>query len=286
MSSRMSASAIAGSPSSTSAGGHQPMFNEDGSVVIVFNGEIYNFAELRPKLEALGHVFRSDHSDTETIIHAWESFGPDCLQHLTGQFAFALWDRNRGCLFLARDRMGKKPIYYATDPAGRFVFASELAALAQVPAPAPPHRSRRRRGFLRVRLRPRARPRSLPASTACRRRISCCWNAASRAAAAPLLGRADATVATDEAAAAERLLELLGDGDGEKTGRRRAARRVPVGRRRFLGRRGDGGEAAARSARHLHHRLRGRRGRNPVRGDGRRAATARASTTSAPPRST
>ena len=115
-------------------GGRQPMFNEDFSVAITFNGEIYNFAELRPKLEALGHVFRSDHSDTETIIHAWESFGPDCLQHLSGQFAFALWDRNRDCLFLARDRMGKKPIYYATDPAGRFLFASELAALAQAPA--------------------------------------------------------------------------------------------------------------------------------------------------------
>jgi asparagine synthase (glutamine-hydrolysing) len=116
------------------AGGQQPMFNEDGSVVIVFNGEIYNFCELRPKLEALGHVFRSDHSDTETIIHAWESFGPDCLRHLNGQFAFALWDRNRGCLFLARDRLGKKPVYYATDSAGRFVFGSEMAALACVPS--------------------------------------------------------------------------------------------------------------------------------------------------------
>ena len=116
------------------AGGHQPMFNEDGSVAIVFNGEIYNFAELRPRLEALGHVFRSDHSDTETIVHAWESWGPDCLRHLNGQFAFALWDRNRGCLFLARDRLGKKPIYYATDSAGRFVFGSEMAALACVPS--------------------------------------------------------------------------------------------------------------------------------------------------------
>lgn len=115
------------------AGGHQPMFNEDGSVAIVFNGMIYNFQELRPQLEALGHVFASDHSDTETIIHAWESWGPDCLRHLNGMFAFALWDRNRGCLFLARDRLGKKPIYYATDSAGRFVFGSEMAALACVP---------------------------------------------------------------------------------------------------------------------------------------------------------
>jgi asparagine synthase (glutamine-hydrolysing) len=115
------------------AGGDQPMFNEDGSVCVVFNGEIYNFAALRPKLEALGHVFRSDHSDTETIIHAWESFGPDCLQHLDGMFAFAVWDRARG-LFLARDRLGKKPLYYARDAAGRFVFGSEMAALACVPS--------------------------------------------------------------------------------------------------------------------------------------------------------
>jgi len=114
-------------------GGHQPMFNEDGSVVIVFNGEIYNYAELWPKLQALGHRFRSDHSDTETIVHAWESWGPDCLQHLNGQFALALWDRNRGQLFLARDRLGKKPMHYAPMPHGGMVFASELCGLAPVP---------------------------------------------------------------------------------------------------------------------------------------------------------
>jgi asparagine synthase (glutamine-hydrolysing) len=116
------------------AGGHQPMANEDGSVVIVFNGEIYNFADLRPQLQALGHVFRSDHSDTETIVHAWESWGPDCLQQLDGMFVFAVWDRNRGQLFLARDRLGKKPLYYAHTPDGAFVFGSEMAALAEVPA--------------------------------------------------------------------------------------------------------------------------------------------------------
>jgi asparagine synthase (glutamine-hydrolysing) len=115
------------------AGGHQPMANEDGSVVIVFNGEIYNFATLRPRLQALGHVFRSDHSDTETILHAWESWGPDCLQQLNGMFALALWDRNRGQLFLARDRLGEKPLYYAHTPDGAFVFGSEMAALAAVP---------------------------------------------------------------------------------------------------------------------------------------------------------
>ncbi len=114
------------------AGGQQPMFNEDGSIAITFNGEIYNFADLRPELAALGHVFRN-RCDTETIIHAWESWGPACLDRLTGQFAFALWDRRQGTLFLARDHFGKKPLYYAADRLGRILFASELAALAQVP---------------------------------------------------------------------------------------------------------------------------------------------------------
>ena len=112
--------------------GAQPMYNEDGAVAIVFNGMIYNFQALRPRLEALGHVFRT-HCDTETIIHAWEAWGPDCLAELDGMFAFALWDRARETLFLARDRMGKKPLHYATLPDGRFVFGSELAALAAVP---------------------------------------------------------------------------------------------------------------------------------------------------------
>ena len=114
------------------AGGRQPMFNEDGSVAVVFNGEIYNFAELRPELQALGHRFRN-RCDTEAIIHAWESWGPDCVRHLSGMFAFALWDRNQRRLFLARDRLGKKPLYYATDTRGQVVFASELCALAAVP---------------------------------------------------------------------------------------------------------------------------------------------------------
>ncbi len=112
-------------------GGQQPMYNEDSSVVIVFNGEIYNFPDLRPKLQALGHVFRN-RCDTEAIIHAWESFGPDCLAHLDGMFAFALWDRNRRQLFLARDRLGKKPLHYAQTERG-FAFASELSAFAPIP---------------------------------------------------------------------------------------------------------------------------------------------------------
>jgi len=115
------------------AGGAQPMWNEDESVVIVFNGEIYNFPVLRPELEGMGHVFRN-HSDTEAVIHAWESWGPECLQHLNGMFAFALWDRRQGVLFLARDRLGKKPLHYAHTPAGALVFGSELAALLAVPS--------------------------------------------------------------------------------------------------------------------------------------------------------
>jgi asparagine synthase (glutamine-hydrolysing) len=114
------------------AGGQQPIYNEDGSVAIVYNGMIYNFQELRPELEARGHLFRT-HCDTETIVHAWESWGPDCLQRLNGFFALAIWDRNRQVLFLARDRIGKKPLYYATLPDGRFVFGSEMVALNVVP---------------------------------------------------------------------------------------------------------------------------------------------------------
>ncbi len=110
------------------AGGGQPMFNEDNTVVIVFNGEIYNFPELRPELQALGHVFRN-RCDTEAVIHAWESWGPACLQRLHGMFAFALWDRRQGLLFVARDRLGKKPLYYSVGNCGTLVFGSELAAL-------------------------------------------------------------------------------------------------------------------------------------------------------------
>ena len=110
------------------AGGHQPMYNEDETIAIVFNGEIYDFAALRDELAALGHVFRN-RCDTETIIHAWESWGEACVHRLEGQFAFALWDRRQRKLFCARDRLGKKPLYYSFA-GGDFVFASELAALA------------------------------------------------------------------------------------------------------------------------------------------------------------
>jgi asparagine synthase (glutamine-hydrolysing) len=114
------------------AGGHQPIFNEDNSVSIVFNGEIYNYRELQPELEALGHRFRT-HSDTEVIVHSYEQFGAECVSRLRGMFAFAIWDEKQKSLFLARDRVGKKPLYYSVTSNGSFVFASELKSLLQHP---------------------------------------------------------------------------------------------------------------------------------------------------------
>ncbi len=114
------------------AGGQQPMWSADGEIAVVFNGEIYNFAELRATLRTSGAVFRT-RCDTEVILHAWRRFHTDCVRHLAGMFAFALWDRRTGDLFCARDRLGKKPFHYTFTGAGDFVFGSELAALAPVP---------------------------------------------------------------------------------------------------------------------------------------------------------
>jgi asparagine synthase (glutamine-hydrolysing) len=108
--------------------GQQPLFNEDHSVVVVFNGEIYNFQELMPELVSLGHKFRT-RSDTEVIVHAWEQWGEACVNRFRGMFAFALWDRNRQTFFLARDRLGVKPLFYAVLPDNTLVFGSELKAL-------------------------------------------------------------------------------------------------------------------------------------------------------------
>jgi asparagine synthase (glutamine-hydrolysing) len=109
--------------------GDQPIFNEDRSIAVVFNGEIYNFHELRPRLQARGHRFATL-SDTEVIVHAYEEVGPDCVSWLRGMFAFALWDERRRRLLLARDRVGKKPLYYTHD-SERIAFASELKGLLQ-----------------------------------------------------------------------------------------------------------------------------------------------------------
>ena len=107
--------------------GHQPISNEDGSIWIVFNGEIYNYRELRQQLEQKGHVF-STQTDTETIVHAYEAYGDECVQHLNGMFAFAIWDKNRRRLLLARDRLGIKPLYYYASPQ-QLIFGSELKAV-------------------------------------------------------------------------------------------------------------------------------------------------------------
>lgn len=112
--------------------GQQPLFNEDNSVVIVFNGEVYNFRELMAELVGLGHVFRT-HSDTEAIVHAWEEWGEACVSRLRGMFAFAIWDRNSKTFFIARDRLGIKPFYYAQAADGSFIFGSELKALLAHP---------------------------------------------------------------------------------------------------------------------------------------------------------
>jgi len=112
--------------------GKQPMFNETGELAIIFNGEIYNHADLRPELEAAGHIYRS-YCDTETILHAYEQYGPDCVTRFRGMFAFAIWDLRTGNLFCARDRLGIKPLYYFFD-GGVFAFGSEIKALLEHPS--------------------------------------------------------------------------------------------------------------------------------------------------------
>ena len=110
-----------------SPAGHQPMSNEDGTIWITYNGEIYNFQELRHELEIKGHSFRS-HTDTEAVLHSYEEWGTECLSHFNGMWAFALWDDRHHSLFVARDRLGVKPLIYYYDEK-RFICASEIKGI-------------------------------------------------------------------------------------------------------------------------------------------------------------
>lgn len=112
--------------------GDQPMIHVATGLVVIFNGEIYNFHELRRQLEGLGHIFKT-HSDTEVLLNAWAEWGAQSVQRLNGMFAFAIWDPTEGVLHLVRDRVGKKPLYYTTLQDGRFLFGSELKALLACP---------------------------------------------------------------------------------------------------------------------------------------------------------
>jgi asparagine synthase (glutamine-hydrolysing) len=112
--------------------GHQPMFNEDASIALIFNGEIYNFQDIKEPLMKKGHIFKT-HSDSEVIVHAYEEYGEDCVKKFNGMFAFALWDSKKRSLFLARDRFGKKPLYYGVFD-NNFIFGSELKALLKHPS--------------------------------------------------------------------------------------------------------------------------------------------------------
>ena len=110
------------------ATGHQPMFNEDATVCVVFNGEIYNFADVRNELIALGHTFKTK-SDTEIIVHGWEQWGESAVHKFRGMFAFVLWDKSSRSVWIARDRLGVKPLYYGITRDGILAFGSELKAL-------------------------------------------------------------------------------------------------------------------------------------------------------------
>ena len=235
--------------------GNQPIANEDGTVQLVFNGEIYNFRELRAELEARGHRFATN-ADTEVIVHLYEELGARCVERLNGMFAFALWDAARRELVLARDRFGKKPLYYA-ELGDALLFGSELKALLAAPGLSAELDLDEPLSLPGARVRARAARRSS-------RRAQAPGGPRPALARRPDVGRAvlgprfdsDADARTDDEYA-EELASMLRAGGPAPPGQRRAARRVPQRRHRLeLGRRDDGRGAAGRRGQDLLDRLR------------------------------
>jgi asparagine synthase (glutamine-hydrolysing) len=235
--------------------GQQPLFNEDGSVVMVFNGEIYNYQELIPELQALGHVFHTK-SDTEVIVHAWEPGARTACKRFRGMFAFALWDRNRQTLFMARDRLGVKPLYYALLDDGTLLFGSELKSLLATAACAR-HRPAGGRGVLRARLRGRA-AHDLQAGAQAAAGAHADWCAAASRWPEPR-EYWDVRFTLDNPISAGRRLSRLRERCANRSpahDRRGAAGRLPVRRRRFECRGGHDGRAVRRPGEHLLDRFR------------------------------
>ena len=217
------------------AGGDQPIFNEDGSCVVVQNGEIYNHPELMRELLHDGHTYRT-HSDTETIVHLYEQHGLDFARRLRGMFAVAIWDQRTRRLVLARDRYGIKPLYYRAA-GGTLEFASELRAAA-----ARRDRPRRAGGVPRLQLHSRRRTRSSatcascpPGTCSCGRRAATCASSATPIPAPRAGDRAARRRRGGARGGAARAHARLG---ASAPARRRSGRRAPLGRRRLLAPRG------------------------------------------------
>ena len=156
-------------------GGVQPMASADGQLLLTFNGEIFNYIELREELIRKGHVFRTS-SDTEVILHLYDEMGPDCVTRFNGQWAFAIWDARRQELFLSRDRIGVRPLFYSEQP-GAFLFASEIKSLLAHPRVQRRDRPARARPALHVLGDAAAGDRRSAASMNCRPAIRCGWGA-------------------------------------------------------------------------------------------------------------
>ena len=236
-------------------GGHQPQKSEDGSVQLIFNGEIYNFRALRAELEAKGHRF-STRSDTEVIVHLYEEHGDDCVQHLRGMFAFALWDAKRERLLLARDRLGVKPLYYALPDHGdiHIAFASELKSVLEVPGVSRELDLESLASYLAYLYIPHPQTAVRGARRLPPAHLLVAEGGRVRDPTLLVAGRGDRPRAGSRAA-----LGAPRGGGGAPAGRRRPGRRVPLRRHRLEHDRGRDGRAR-RHARDVHRRLPARGG--------------------------